>query len=140
VLAKIESARLALLSTNSELRKLKEDKQRVPKTTTVVDELKHELKATTNAIAASDQYYNNFNKTRTTFLEKREAGRAHISDDVVVYHKKLQILERENWRLQKQGLNDQVQEQKKEYYDVALQQARELDVLALAPEYGSTLK
>jgi len=120
---------------------LKGDEQRVPEIATVVDGLRHELKVTTNAITASNQYYNNFNKSRVTFFEKREAERAHISGDVVVYHRKLQILEHEKWRLQnkKQGLNDQVQEQK-EYYDAALQQARELDVLALTPKYGSTPK
>jgi len=36
-------------------------------------------------------------------------------------------------------LNDQVQEQK-EYYYAALQQARELDLLALVPEYGNALE
>jgi len=72
-------------------------------------------------------------------LEKREKGCTHISDDVAIYHRKLELLEREKWKLQieKQCLNDQVQEQKKEYYNAASQQAQELVVLALAPEHGS---
>jgi len=41
---KIQSARLALHSMNSELHKLKGDKQRVPETATVVDGLRHKLK------------------------------------------------------------------------------------------------
>jgi len=54
LLAKIESIRLALLSTDSELRKLKGDEQRVPETATVVDGLKHELKASIDAITQSE--------------------------------------------------------------------------------------
>jgi len=91
-----------------ELQKLNGDKHCLLVNLVVVDGLMDELKATVDTIVASEKCYNHFNKSRTTFLQKREVGHTHISNDIEVYQKKLKILVREKWQLQnkKGGLND----------------------------------
>ena len=138
--AQIESARAALHETNADLRKLEKNSLAVQANRQVLDKLKQDLEWVTIAIQENEKFLRDLMKKQDFYRKKKADGRGHIMDDYVILETKHSILDRERLKLQseRQALIVQIQEKEKEYLLAATEDAEELDVLALAPEYGST--
>jgi hypothetical protein len=135
LLAKIESAKLALRAKNEQLKTLKEQEMNP----TFVEVLKQRLKAITNVIEENDKGFHSFKRNRDFYLKEMKSGKVHKMDHYLIWESKLETLVRKRQQAEneRRSLELQIMEKKKEYYEAAVQHVPKVELLASSSTYGS---
>jgi len=138
LIAQIESATLALHARKEQLGHSKEHEVNP----TSKDGSKQKLKAINDIIEENEKVFHAFKRNRDHYLKKHEWEEVCDMDNYLLWESKLKTLQRKHlWvENERRGLNLQIKEKQKEYYDAIAQEVPTLDVLASSSNYGSILE